>query len=112
MFTSFRKARGRDLRTLVSEAASIELGGTETDRRIGVWSARAIFVLAVPYAATFVVGFVSLGNLRDPLPDPYLAIGEVLILLMAPAMVMLMVAIHACAPPRARTFSSTDWDGC
>ena len=91
----------------MNEAASTELGGTERDRRIGLWSARAIFVLAVPYAATFVVGFASLGNLHDPLPDPYLAIGEVLIIFMAPVMVMLMVAIHACAPLRARTFSMT-----
>jgi hypothetical protein len=91
----------------VSEAASTELGGMERDRRIGVWSGRAIFILAIPYAATFVAGFASVGNLRDPLPDPYLAIGEVLIILMAPAMVMLMVAVHTCAPLRTRTFSMT-----
>jgi len=89
----------------VSKTASAELGGTPRERRIGVWSARAIFVIGVAYGADVVAGFVSLGNLRDPLRDPYLAIAEILIVFMAPVMVMLMVAIHACAPPRARIFS-------
>jgi hypothetical protein len=91
----------------VSETASAELGGTERDRRIGVWSARAIFVIGVAYAGDVVAGFVSLGNLRDPLRDPYLAIAEILIIFMAPVMVTLMVAIHACAPPRARIVGLT-----
>jgi hypothetical protein len=77
--------------------ASTELGGTARDRRIGMWSARAVFVFGAAYAITMVAGFASLGNLADPLPDPYLAIAEILILFMAPVMVMLMVAIHACA---------------
>jgi hypothetical protein len=84
-----------------------ELAGTRSDRLIGVWSARAIFVIGVAYAVTVVAGFVSLGNLSDPLKDPYLGIAEVLILFMAPIMVTLMVAVHACAPPDARTFSLT-----
>jgi hypothetical protein len=57
------------------------------------------------YSADFVVGFAVLGNVRDPLPDPYLGIGEALILVMAPIMVALMLAIHACAPNRAKPFT-------
>jgi hypothetical protein len=49
----------------------------------------------------FVVGFASLGNTSDPLPDPYLAIAEVIILVMAPVMVMLMLSIHHLAPLEA-----------
>jgi hypothetical protein len=79
--------------------------GTSHDRAIGRWSARALFVLTVVYSADFVVGFAALGNLQDPLPDPYLAVGEVLILVMAPVMVALMLAVHACAAPRARSFT-------
>jgi hypothetical protein len=59
----------------------------------------------VVYSADFVVGFAALGNVRDPLPDPYLAIGEALILVMAPILVALMLAIHACAPHRAKPFT-------
>jgi hypothetical protein len=59
----------------------------------------------VVYIADFVVGFAALGNVHDPLPDPYLAIGEVLILVMAPILVTLMLAIHACAPTRAKPFT-------
>jgi hypothetical protein len=79
--------------------------GTERDRIIGAWSARAMFVLEVAYVVVFIAGFASLGNTSDPLPDPYLAIAEILILVMAPIMVMLMLAIHNCAPERAKSFT-------
>jgi hypothetical protein len=39
------------------------------------------------------------------LPDPYLAIAEVLILVIAPILVLLMLAIHACAPAHAKAFT-------
>jgi hypothetical protein len=83
------------------------LRGTAADRTLGRWSARAIVAFSIPYTITMVLGFSSMGNLRDPLPDPYLAVAEVLILLMAPFMVTLMVAVHACAPLRLRAFSVT-----
>ena len=57
------------------------------------------------YVAVFVAGFASIGNTSDPLPDPYLAIGEILILVMAPIMVCLMLAIHQCAPKQAKPFT-------
>ena len=84
-----------------------ELAGTQVDRLIGMWSARVIVAIGVAYVVTLTAGFVSLGNLQDPLKDPYLAIAELLTIFSALAMVMLMVAIHACAPLRARTFSMT-----
>jgi len=74
-------------------------------RTIGVWSARTIVVLEIVYVAVFVVGFASLGNTSDPLPDPYLAIAEVIILVMAPIMVALMLAIHHCAPQHAKPYT-------
>ena len=67
---------------------------TNRMRSIGVWSARAICLIKAVYVVVFVIGFASLGNIGDPLPDPYLAIGEVLIFVMAPIMVALMLAIH------------------
>jgi hypothetical protein len=85
----------------------LALTGTSRDLMLGRWSARAIAAVSIPYAITMVLGFSSMGNLRDPLPDPYLAVAEVLILLMAPFMVTLMIAVHACAPVRLRAFSLT-----
>lgn len=81
------------------------LGGHATERFAGRWSARFVVVISVAYAAIVVAGFASLGNLTDPLPDPYLAVAEVLILVMAPVMVVLMAAVHACAPAHLRMFS-------
>ena len=75
------------------------------ERFAGRWSARFVVVISVAYAAIVVAGFASLGNLTDPLPDPYLAVAEVLILIMAPVMVLLMAAVHACAPAHLRMFS-------
>jgi hypothetical protein len=46
-------------------------------------SAKPIFVIEVAYVAVFVAGFASIGNISAPLPDPYLAIGEIIILVMA-----------------------------
>jgi hypothetical protein len=79
--------------------------GSSGDVLLGRWSARAIAGLSVPYAITMALGFSSMGNLRDPLPDPYLAVAELLILLMAPFMLTLMIAVHACAPIRFRALS-------
>jgi hypothetical protein len=74
-------------------------------RMLGAWSARAIFLIEVGYVAVFVAGFASIHNTSDPLPDPYLAIAEILILVLAPIMVCLILAIHQCAPKRARPFT-------
>lgn len=81
------------------------LGGHPAGRLAGRWSARFVAGISVAYAAIMVAGFASLGNLSDPLSDPYLAVAEVLILAMAPVMVVLMAAGHACAPPHLRMFS-------
>ncbi len=74
-------------------------------RMLGAWSARAIFFIEVVYVAVFVAGFASIRNTSDPLPDPYLAIAEILILVIAPIMVCLMLAIHRCAPKQAKPFT-------
>ena len=79
--------------------------GTPTDRCLGRWAARTIALLALFYALAVVLGFVVLGDVVRPLPDPYLAAAELLILVMAPAMVALMAAIHAGAPAERGTLS-------
>jgi hypothetical protein len=72
---------------------------------LGAWSARTLLLIEVVYVAVFVAGFASIGNTSDPLPDPYLAIGEILILVMAPIMVCLMLAVDQCAPKQAKPFT-------
>ncbi|MDT7668163.1 MAG: hypothetical protein QOC74_946, partial [Pseudonocardiales bacterium] len=79
--------------------------GSRSERLAGRWSARIVVTISGAYAAVMVAGFGSIGNLIDPLPDPYLAVAEVLILLLAPAMVVLIAAVHACAPVHLRMFS-------
>jgi len=90
----------------VSDRSGV-LTGSPIDRLLGRWSARVIATLSVPYAITMLLGFGSMGNLRDPLPDPYLGVAEALIILMAPFMVTLIIAVHACAPVRLRALSLT-----
>jgi hypothetical protein len=83
-----------------------EVRAIEGMRMLGFWSARTIVLIEVIYVAVFIAGFASIRNTSKPLPDPYLAIAEILILVMAPVMVCLMLAIHECAPRHAKPFTS------
>src|SRR5664279_1433585 len=85
----------------------VELGGTESVRRLGSFLATASFGISVAYVVVFVVGFASMGDLSKPLKDPYLPIAELLIVILAPILVLLMVVVHECAPERARIYSGT-----
>lgn len=89
--------------SLPSRDASERLGGTPADRRLGARMARIFVAFGLAYAVVVVAGFVSLGNLSKPLPDPYFGIAEGLIFAMAPVMVTLMLAVYACAPSSAKT---------
>jgi hypothetical protein len=78
---------------------------TAKDRRVAIWSALGTFFFGVLYAPTLVAAFVSAGNVKDPLTDPFLGILEVQIILMSPLMVVTMVAVHGYAPRGARMYS-------
>src|SRR5512132_3503441 len=78
-----------------------------TARRLGILSAVGVALLDVAYAITLTVGFLSLKSPQEPIGDPMFSILEVLIILMMPAMVTLMVAVHAWAPLHAKTLSLT-----
>jgi len=78
---------------------------TPTARRFGIASAVSVAVLQGAYAATLIVGFLALESPEQPIGEPMFTILEVLILAMTPAMVALMVAVHAWAPAHARTWS-------
>jgi hypothetical protein len=80
---------------------------TATARRLGIFSAAATVILLVAYAVTLAMGLASLESPQQPISDPMFTILEVLIITMMPAMVALMVAVHAWAPMHAKTLSLT-----
>jgi hypothetical protein len=61
----------------------------------------------VVYAVTTVLGFLSLKSPQDPIGDPFFTIMELLIVLIAPLMVVSMIAVHAYAPPEVKVYSLT-----
>jgi hypothetical protein len=108
--TDYLTRERREARDGTTQVAKIVVDGegnpsSKHVRMVGAWSARTIFLIEVVYVAVFVTGFASIGNTSDPLPDPYLAIGEILILVMAPIMVCMMLAIHQCASKQAKPFT-------
>lgn len=82
-------------------------GFSATARRLGITSAIVVLGLQIVYAITLAVGFLSLTSPEQPIGDPMFAILETLIILMMPAMVGLMVAVHAWAPAQKKTLSLT-----
>ncbi len=76
-----------------------------TARRLGVGTSSLVAALLLAYAITLAAGFASLESDGEPIGDPYFTLLELLILLMMPAIVLLMVAVHAWAPARRRVLS-------
>src|ERR1700692_2445293 len=74
-------------------------------RTIGRVAAWTVFVLAVVYLVPWVLGLRSLASPQDPIGDPYFSMMELLIVLMAPVMVVSMVAVHAYARPEVKVYS-------
>jgi len=89
----------------------IQMGGgmkfTATARGLGILSAAATVVLVVAYAVTLAVGLLSLESPQEPIGNPMFTILEVLIIGMMPAMVALIVAVHAWAPTHVKTLTLT-----
>jgi hypothetical protein len=80
---------------------------TATARSLGIFSAAVTVILLVAYTVTLSVGLASLESPDQPIGNPMFTILEVLIILMMPAMVALMVAVHAWAPTHAKTLTLT-----
>jgi len=91
----------------VSTLNNDKSGFSATARRMGVYSATATSILLVLYAIALGVGFLSLSSPEETIGDPVFSILEILIVLMMPAMVCLMVAVHSWAPTQAKVFSLT-----
>lgn len=83
------------------------LDWTPRARRLGILCGWTLFGMGVAYVVTMIAGFVSAGNLTDPMKDPYLAIMELMIVVQAPIVVMMFAVIHAYAKRANRTWSLT-----
>jgi hypothetical protein len=77
---------------------------TASARRLGMVSAGATVVLNVAYAIPLTFGLLSLPSAATPIGDPWFSMMEILIILMMPAMVGLMVAVHAWAAPETKVY--------
>lgn len=78
---------------------------TPHQRIIARAAAWGVFALEVVYAVALALGLLSLKSPQDPIGDPYFSIMELLIVLVAPLMVLSMVAVHAHASPEAKVYS-------
>jgi hypothetical protein len=85
----------------------LSIAFTPSARRLGIASAGGVAALLLAYATTLAVGLASLASPNEPIADPMFSILEVLILLLAPAMVALMAAVHAWAPASRRALTLT-----
>lgn len=72
---------------------------------LGRAAAFAVFFLLIAYAVTLVLGFLSLKSPQDPIGDPYFSILELLIVVIAPLMVIVMIAVHAYAFSETKMYS-------
>lgn len=77
---------------------------TRQHRVLGMIASWSGAVLLVLYLVTLVLGFLSLRSPDDPIGDPYFTILEALILLVAPLLVLSMIAMHGSSPPEARVY--------
>jgi hypothetical protein len=76
-----------------------------TARRVGIASAAGVVLLGAAYAVTLAVGLGALESPQQPIADPMFSILELLIIALMPAMVSLMVAVHAWAPAHVKVLS-------
>ncbi len=75
------------------------------DRVMGMVGAWTAFAVNEAYAVTSGLGYLSVKAPTDPISDPYLSIMSLLIVLMAPFLVITMVAVHAYAAVEHKPYS-------
>ena len=75
------------------------------DRVMGMVGAWTAFAVNEAYAVTSGLAFLSAKSSSDPISDPYLSIMSALVVLMAPFLLITMVAVHAYAAPELKSYS-------
>jgi hypothetical protein len=76
-----------------------------TARKLGLAAAAATVLLQIAYAGALIGGLMALQSPRRQIADPFFTLMELLILAIAPALIALMVAVHAWAPPQRKAYS-------
>jgi hypothetical protein len=82
-------------------------GFTVQHRLLGRAAAWGAFLVGQAYAIVALLGFLSLESPQDPIDGPWLPIMALLLVLLAPFMVVTMIAVQAYAGPERRAFAST-----
>jgi hypothetical protein len=90
---------------LISQGGTLSTDFTSTSRRLGLYAAIATALLIVAYAITLSIGLASLKSPHDQIGEPMFTMLEILIIAMMPAMVAVMVAVHAWAPAKVKSLS-------
>ncbi len=72
-------------------------------RRTDTVIATAVAILCLVYAGVLTAGLLALASSAEPIQDPWFTAMEILILAIAPAMVALMVVLHARASQARRS---------
>ncbi|MGF1568371.1 MAG: hypothetical protein ACFCVD_09925 [Nodosilinea sp.] len=80
-------------------------GFTPQHRTLGQIAAWMVFGLGLLYAATTVLGLLSLKSPQDPVGNPFFTLMELLTIAIAPLMVVTLVAVHGYARPEAKMYS-------
>ena len=80
-------------------------GFCSRDRAMGMVGAWTAFAVNEAYAVTSGLGFLAAKAPSDPIRDPYLSIMSLLIVLMAPFLVITMVAVHRYAAAEHKPYS-------
>ncbi|NHF59691.1 hypothetical protein FK220_010085 [Flavobacteriaceae bacterium TP-CH-4] len=79
---------------------------TGSHRVVGKTAAWTVSALLLVYVFTTTIGLVSLPSPETPIGDPFFTLMELLTLLIAPLMLLCMIAVHAYASPGNKAFSS------
>ena len=80
-------------------------GWTSTNRRVGRAACQATFLLSLAYVPTMLAGFLASGGFDKPIADPYLAIMELLIMVLAISLVLVFACVHAYATTDRKSLS-------
>lgn len=78
---------------------------TATDRRVGRAACQVTFLLNLAYVPAMLAGFLANGGFDKPVADPYLAIMELLIMLLAVPLVMDFACVHTYAAPGRKSLA-------
>lgn len=80
-------------------------GFTPQHQRLGQIAAGGVFGLGLLYAATTILGLLSLESAQEPIGDPFFTLMELLTIAIALLMAIALVAVHGYAAPGAKAYS-------